>query len=67
MENEEAEMGVFLVTTPPTDGMLAEAARSGMYEHPSYEFTAPRLQIYQIQDYYNDVLPKLPHAVRDVL
>ena len=67
MENEEAEMGVFLVTTSPTDGMLAEAAKSGMYEHPSYEFTAPRLQIYQIQDYYNDVLPKLPHAVRDVL
>ena len=67
MENEEAEMGVFLVTTPTTPGMEAEAARSGMYEHPSYEFTAPRLQIYQIQDYYNDVLPKLPHAVRDVL
>ncbi len=67
MENEEAEMGVFLVTTPPSPGMEAEAAKSGMYEHPSYEFTAPRLQIYQIQDYYNDVLPKLPHAVRDVL
>ena len=55
MNNAKAEMGVFLVTTPPSTGMQAEAAKSKIYEHPSYEFTAPRLQIYQIQDYYNNV------------
>ena len=67
MKNAKAEMGVFLVTTPPSTGMQAEAAKSKIYEHPSYEFTAPRLQIYQIQDYFNDVLPKLPYAEKSLL
>lgn len=67
MNNAKAEMGVFLVTTPPSTGMQAEAAKSKIYEHPSYEFTAPRLQIYQIQDYFNDVLPKLPYAEKSLL
>ena len=67
MNNAKAEMGVFLVTTPPSTGMQAEAAKSKIYKHPSYEFTAPRLQIYQIQDYYNDVLPKLPYAEKSLL
>ena len=44
-----------------------DAAKSKIYKHPSYEFTAPRLQIYQIQDYYNDVLPKLPYAEKSLL
>ena len=67
MKNAKADIGVFLVTTPPSTGMQAEAAKSKIYEHPSYEFTAPRLQIYQIQDYYNDVLPKLPYAEKSLL
>ena len=67
MKDASADIGVFLVTKPPSQKMLAEAAKTKTYEHPSYEFTAPCLQIYQIQDYYNGILPKLPHAVRDVL
>ena len=67
MNNAKADIGVFLVTTPPTAGMQAEAAKSGTYEHPSYQFTAPRLQIYQIQDYFNDKLPKLPHTEKTLL
>ena len=67
MKNAKADMGVFLVTTPPSTNMQAEAAKAKTYKHPSYEFTAPCLQIYQIQDYYNGILPKLPHAERSVL
>ena len=67
MKNAKADIGVFLVTTPPSKKMQAEAAKSKIYEHPSYEFTAPRLQIYQIQDYFNDVLPKLPYAEKSLL
>ena len=67
MKNAKADLGVFLVTTPPSKKMQAEAAKSEIYEHPSYVFTAPRLQIYQIQDYFNDVLPKLPYAEKSLL
>ena len=34
---------------------------------PFYEFEAQCLQIYEIQDYFNGKLPKLPHAERVVL
>lgn len=67
MKDAKADMGIFLVTKPPSQKMQAEAAKAKTYDHPSYEFTAPCLQIYQIQDYFDDKLPKLPHAVRDVL
>ena len=67
IRNEKADLGVFIVTYPPTDGMRAEAARSGTYNHPNYEFSVPRLQIYEIQDYFRGNLPKLPHAERVVL
>ncbi len=67
MNNAKADLGVFLVTKPPSQKMQAEAAKSEIYEHPSYEFTAPRLQIYQIQDYYNNILPKLPYAEKSLL
>ena len=67
MLNAEADLGVFVVTSPPTRGMQTEADRAGTYRHPFYEFEAPRVQIYEIQDYFNDILPKLPLAERVVL
>ena len=67
MKDAKADMGVFRVTTPPSPKMQAAAAKAKTYDHPSYEFTVPRLQIYQIQDYYNSILPKLPHAERTLL
>ena len=67
MQNEEADLGVFVVTSPPSRGMETEASRSGTYNHPSYEFSCPKLQIYQIQDYFRNILPKLPLAEREVL
>ena len=59
MQNEEADLGVFVVTSPPSRGMEAEASRTGTYNHPSYEFSVPKLQIYQIQDYFRNILPTI--------
>ena len=67
MQNEEADLGVFVVTSPPSSGMRTEASRAGMYEHPSYNMEAPALQIYEIQDYFRGVLPKLPFGERTLL
>jgi site-specific DNA-methyltransferase (adenine-specific) len=67
MQNESADLGVFVVTSPPSSGMRTEASRAGTYRHPSYEMEAPALQIYEIQDYFNGVLPKLPFGERALL
>ena len=67
MKNAGADLGVFVVTSPPTQGMLTEAAKSGIYKHPSYELSAPRVQIYEIQDHFNGKTPTLPLAERVVL
>ena len=42
MQNEEADLGIFVVTSPPSRGMETEASRSGTYNHPSYEFSCPK-------------------------
>ncbi len=67
MKNEKAELGVFVVTTPPTRAMRTEAAREGTFTHPSYELTIPKLQFYELQDYFNGSLPRLPYGERTVL
>ena len=67
MQNVEADLGVFVVTSPPTRGMLTEAARAGIYQHPFLDMEASRLQIYEIQDYFNDTLPRLPFGERAVV
>ena len=67
MQNAEADLGVFVVTSPPTREMQTEATRAGTYKHPFYEFEAPCLQLYEIQDYFRDILPRLPLAERVVL
>ena len=67
MQNDEADLGVFVVTSPPSSGMRTEASRAGTYRHPSYAMEAPALQIYEIQDYFNGNLPKLPFGERALL
>ena len=67
MQNQEADLGVFVVTSPPSSGMRAEASRAGTYRHPFLDMAAPALQIYEIQDYFNGVLPKLPFGERSLL
>ena len=67
MQNVEADLGVFVVTTPPSQGMRTEATRTGTYRHPFLDMEAPRLQIYEIQDYFRGVSPRLPFGERTVL
>ena len=67
MQNDDADLGIFVVTTPPTAGMRTEASRAGTYRHPFLAMEAPALQIYQVQDYFQDVLPKLPFGERALL
>ena len=67
MQNTEADLGVFVVTTPPTRGMQTEAARAGKYRHPFSGEEFPVLQIYEIHDYFRGIPPKLPYGERQVL
>ena len=67
MGNAEADLGVFVVTSPPTRGMQTEASRAGTYRHPFLNMEAPRLQLYEIQDYFSGTLPRLPFGERAVL
>ena len=60
MQNENADLGIFVATTPPTRGMKTEIARAGVYEYPVNQERFPSLQHYQIQDYFRGELPKLP-------
>ena len=67
MQNVEADLGVFVVTTPPTRGMQTETTRAGTYRHPFLDMEFPVLQIYEIQNYFRDVLPTQPFGERVVL
>ena len=67
MDNDQADLGVFVATTPPTRGMKQEIARAGFYEYPFNQEPYPSLQHYQIQDYFRGALPKLPPRERVVL
>ena len=67
MQNVEADVGVFVVTTPPTRGMQTEAARAGKYRHPFSDEEFPVLQIYEIQNHFRGIPPKLPFGERAVL
>ncbi len=67
MQNQDADLGVFVVTSPPSSGMRTEASRAGTYRHPLFDMEVPALQIYEIQDYFSGVLPKLPLGERTLL
>ncbi len=69
MQNAKADLGVFVVTRKPTRGMLDEVRRAGSYQIDAGGFTVsmPCLQIYQIQDYFSGLLPKLPFGDRQLL
>ena len=67
MENVKADLGIFVVTKQPTQGMLNEALKSGTWRHPLWDMEYPRFQIYQIQDYFEGAKPKIPVGERSVL
>ena len=67
MNNENADIGVFVATKPPTKSMKTEIARAGVYELPYNNEPYPRLQHFQIQDYFDEKMPKLPPREKIVL
>ena len=67
MQNVDADLGVFVATSPPTRGMQTEAVRAGTYPYSFLDGDIPVLQIYEIQNYFSDVLPILPFGERQVL
>ena len=67
MQNQDADLGIFVVTSPPSSGMRTEASRTGTYRHPIFDMEVPALQIYEIQDYFSGILPNLPLGERAIL
>ena len=67
MQNVNADLGIFVVTKKPSDGMLTEARRAKRWKHPLWEMEYPRVQIYPIQDYFDGIKPKVPVGERRVL
>ena len=62
MQNTDADLGVFVVTTLPTRGMQTEATRAGKYRHPFSDEDFPVLQIYEIQNHFRGVPQDSPSA-----
>lgn len=58
VERQGAKIGIFLTLTPPTKGMVAEAAAAGFYktEYGSYQ----KIQIITIQDLFDGKKPHMP-------
>lgn len=51
--------GVFICIAKPTQNMILSATRAGIIKTPlGAEY--PKIQIYTIQDYFDDKIPKLP-------
>ena len=67
MANAQADLGIFVVTKEPSAGMRAEASRAGTWQHPMWDMEYPRLQLYEIQDYFAGIEPKVPFGERRVL
>ena len=67
MNNENADIGVFVAIKPPTKSMKIEIVRAGFYQHPFNQEQYPKLQYFQIQDYFDGKLPKLPSREKIVL
>lgn len=57
--DREADLGVFICISKPTPAMLKEVAIGEKYVTP-VGAKYPKLQIYTIEDYFNEKHPKLP-------
>ena len=67
MDNENADIGVFIGIRELTPKMETEIARAGVYQLPYNNEPYPRLQYFQIQDYFDGKIPKLPSREKIVL
>lgn len=50
VDNEKAKMGIFLTLTPPTQGMITEAAKAKFYKTEHGEF--PKIQIVTVEQLF---------------
>ncbi len=50
VDNEKAKMGIFLTLTPPTKGMVTEAAKAGFYKTDYGQF--PKIQIVTVEQLF---------------
>jgi len=60
MDREDAPIGVLIAMKPPTKGMLAEASALGKWKMPGSKRAYPILQIYTIQDFFDNKQLDLP-------
>ncbi len=60
IDAEDAPLGVLIVIKQPTQGMLSYAASLGTWQMPGSLRKYPVLQIFTIEDYFNDIRPDLP-------
>ena len=67
MANAGAELGIFVVTKPPTAGMQQEALLAGTWQHPVWDMAYPRLQFYLIQEHFEGRQPQIPVGERHIL
>ena len=67
MANAGAELGIFVVTKPPTAGMQREALLAGTWQHPVWDMEYPRLQFYLIQEHFEGRQPQIPVGERKIL
>ena len=60
MEQEEAAIGVLITMDEPTESILAEASKSGFYEHLLTGKKYPRVQVFRGVDLINGAPIQLP-------
>jgi site-specific DNA-methyltransferase (adenine-specific) len=63
VERRGSELGLLILLTPPTKGMVEEANHSGSYTHPMTGQTYPRIQLTTIDQLLAGIKPKLPTPV----
>ena len=65
IENQHAEIGLFITLAPPTANMIAEAASAGWYESPTSDVHFPKLQMLTIDGLLNGTeAPRYPDLSR---
>ena len=60
MEQEKTALGALVTMDEPTESILAEAAESGLYEHPAIGEQYPRVQVIRAIDLIAGVSIQLP-------
>lgn len=63
IHTQKAEMGVLILNSPPTRGMIDEANHAGTYKHPAYPTAYPRVQIITVDQLLSGKRPSMPPTI----